>query len=57
MEGTVLKTNDVGNTFENVSLPNNRAVHLRDIDVFDKNRAIVMGISSPAKFYKTINGV
>ena len=55
-EGTVLKTYDGGNSWENVSVPNNSAVDFRDIEVFDKNRAIVMGISSPAKFYKTING-
>ena len=54
--GTVLKTNDGGNKWENVSVPNNIAVDFRDIEVFDKNKAIVMGISSPAKFYKTING-
>lgn len=54
--GTVLKTNDGGDTWENVSVPNSGEVDFRDIEVFDKNTAIVMGISSPAKFYKTING-
>ena len=38
--GTVLKTNDGGNTWENVSVPNNIAVDFRDIEVFDKNNAI-----------------
>jgi len=54
--GTVLKTSDGGNTWKNVSVPNSSDVDFRDIEVFDKNNAIVMGISSPAKFYKTLNG-
>jgi len=54
--GTVLKTSDGGNTWKNVSVPNSSRVDFRDIEVFDKNNAIVMGISSPAKFYKTLNG-
>ena len=54
--GTVLKTSDGGNTWKNVSVPNSSGVDFRDIEVFDKNNAIVMGISSPAKFYKTLNG-
>ena len=54
--GTVLKTNDGGDTWENISVPNSSDVDFRDIEVFDKNNAIVMGISSPAKFYKTLNG-
>ena len=54
--GTVLKTNDGGNTWENISVPNSSTVDFRDIEVFDKNTAIVMGISSPARFYKTKNG-
>ena len=54
--GTVLKTNDGGDTWENISVPNSSTVDFRDIEVFDKNTAIVMGISSPARFYKTKNG-
>ena len=54
--GTVLKTNDGGDTWENVSVPNAKDVDFRDIEVFGKNTALVMGISSPARFYKTKNG-
>ena len=32
-----------------------KELDFRDIEVFDKKTAIVMGISSPAKFYKTKN--
>jgi|TARA_B110000438_G_scaffold232953_1_gene228852 photosystem II stability/assembly factor-like uncharacterized protein len=55
-KGTVLKTTDGGNTWENISVPNSIETDFRDIEGFDKNTAIVMGISSPARFYKTKNG-
>jgi len=55
-QGTVLKTTDSGKTWENVSVPNRTETDFRDIEGFDKNTAIVMGISTPARFYKTENG-
>ena len=55
-QGTVLKTNDSGNTWENISVPNSTKIDFRDIEAFDDKTAIVMGISSPARFYKTNDG-
>ena len=55
-KGTVLKTNNSGDTWQNISVPNSNEIDFRDIEVFDKNTAIVMGISSPARFYKTKDG-
>lgn len=55
-QGTVLKTNDGGSTWEDVSVPNNTETDFRDIEAFDDKIAIVMGISTPARFYKTNDG-
>ena len=51
--GTVLRTVDGGENWENVSVPNMDKTDFRDVEGFDKNTAIVMGIASPARFYKT----
>ena len=51
--GTVLRTVDGGTNWENVSVPNMDKTDFRDVEGFDKNTAIVMGIASPARFYKT----
>ncbi|HCI16795.1 MAG TPA: oxidoreductase, partial [Candidatus Marinimicrobia bacterium] len=51
--GTVLRTVDGGANWENVSVPNMGKTDFRDVEGFDKNTAIVMGIASPARFYKT----
>ena len=51
--GTVLRTVDGGANWENVSVPNMDKTDFRDVEGFDKNTAIVMGIASPAQFYKT----
>lgn len=55
-QGTVLKTNDGGSTWKDVSVPNNTETDFRDIEAFDDKIAIVMGISTPARFYKTNDG-
>ncbi|MBC8346274.1 MAG: oxidoreductase [Candidatus Marinimicrobia bacterium] len=54
--GTVLRTINGGKTWENVSVPQMEKTDFRDIQGFDKNTAIVMGIASPARFYKTTDG-
>ena len=51
--GTVLRTVDGGANWENVTVPNMDKTDFRDVEGFDKNTAIVMGIASPARFYKT----
>ena len=54
--GTVLRTIDGGKNWENISVPNMEKIDFRDVEGFNKNIAIVMGIASPARFYKTTNG-
>ena len=54
--GTVLKTINGGRTWDDVSVPNSGKTDFRDIEGFDSNTAIVMGIDSPAQFYKTTDG-
>ncbi|MGY8780339.1 MAG: WD40/YVTN/BNR-like repeat-containing protein [Fidelibacterota bacterium] len=54
--GTVLLTVDGGKSWENVSVPNMNKIDFRDVEGFDKNTAIVMGIDSPSRFYKTTDG-
>ncbi len=54
--GTVLKTINGGDTWVDVSVPGADSLQFRDIEAFDSKTAIVMGIASPAKFYKTEDG-
>lgn len=54
--GTVLRTIDGGKDWENISVPNMEKIDFRDVEGFNKNTAIVMGIASPARFYKTTDG-
>lgn len=54
--GTVLRTIDGGKNWENISVPNIEKIDFRDVEGFNKNTAIVMGIASPARFYKTTDG-
>ncbi len=54
--GTVLRTINGGDTWINVSVPEADSIQFRDIEAFDENTAIVMGVASPAKFYKTEDG-
>ena len=54
--GTVLRTIDGGKNWENISVPNMEKIDFRDVEGFNKNTAIVMGVASPARFYKTTDG-
>ena len=54
--GTVLRTIDGGKNWENISVPNIEKIDFRDVEGFNKNTAIVMGVASPARFYKTTDG-
>ena len=54
--GTVLRTIDGGKNWENIPVPNMEKIDFRDVEGFNKNTAIVMGIASPARFYKTTDG-
>ncbi len=54
--GTVLRTIDGGDTWIDVSVPDADSIQFRDIEAFDAKTAIIMGVASPAKFYKTEDG-
>ncbi len=54
--GTVLRTINGGITWADVSVPASDSVQFRDIEAFNADTAIVMGVASPAKFYKTVDG-
>lgn len=55
-EGTVGRTIDGGATWTLLHIPAADAIDFRDIEAFDQNTALVMGVASPAKFYKTVDG-
>lgn len=54
--GTVLRTINGGETWLDVSVPGADSIQFRDIEAFNADTAIVMGIASPAKFYRTTDG-
>ena len=54
--GTVLRTVNSGETWLDVSVPGADSIQFRDIEAFSEDVAIVMGVASPAKFYKTVDG-
>ena len=54
--GTVLRTVNGGKSWKNVSVPHQDKTDFRDVEGFDKNSAIVMGIATPAQFFKTTDG-
>ena len=54
--GTVLKTINGGDTWLNVSVPGADSIQFRDIEAFSEDIAVVMGVASPAIFYRTFDG-
>ena len=54
--GTVAKSVDGGNTFTWMKVPGYEKTDFRDIEAFDENTAIIMGITAPAVLLKTIDG-
>lgn len=54
--GTVVRTVDGGQTWENVSVPKTDTIQFRDIEAFDENTAIVLSAGLPAVIYKTTDG-
>ncbi|MFA8342530.1 MAG: WD40/YVTN/BNR-like repeat-containing protein [Rhodothermaceae bacterium] len=55
-KGTILKSVNGGDTWQNVSPKNFAEKGFRDIHAWDKEKAIIMGIASPAIFLKTEDG-
>jgi photosystem II stability/assembly factor-like uncharacterized protein len=54
--GIVGKSTDSGNTWKYLSVKGYEKTDFRDIEAFDENTAIIMGIDCPARILKTING-
>ena len=54
--GTVGRTVDGGSTWRKIEVPEAEDVDFRDIEAFDENTAVIMGVASPAKFFKTEDG-
>lgn len=54
--GTVARSVDGGKTFEWLTVAGYEKRDFRDIEAFDKNTAIIMGISEPAIILKTKDG-
>lgn len=54
--GTVGKSLDAGKTWEWITVPGFEKNDFRDIEAFDKNTAVIMGISEPAYILRTTDG-
>ncbi len=54
--GSVARSTDGGNSFTWMKVPGYEKTDFRDIEAFDKNTAIIMGITNPAAIFKTTDG-
>jgi photosystem II stability/assembly factor-like uncharacterized protein len=54
--GTVLHTTDGGNTWMHSKVKGFETLDYRDIEAFDENTALIMGVDAPAFFFKTTDG-
>lgn len=54
--GTVGRSKDGGSTWKWISVKGYENTDFRDIEAFDKNTAVIMGIADPAVILRTING-
>lgn len=54
--GSVARSVDGGNTFTWLTIPGYEKNDFRDIEAFDENTAIIMGITQPAVLLKTTDG-
>ena len=54
--GSVARSTDGGNTFTWIKVSGYEKTDFRDIEAFDKDTAIIMGITTPAVILKTVNG-
>jgi len=54
--GSVARSVDGGNTFTWLTVPGYEKNDFRDIEAFDENTAIIMGITQPAVLLKTTDG-
>jgi len=54
--GTVLRTDNGGNSWQDVSVPGADSIDFRDIEGFTAEEAIILSAGSPGLIYKTIDG-
>lgn len=55
--GTVIRTVDGGQTWEKVTTPEGLVdIDYRDIEAFDENTAVVLGVGTPAYFFCVSSG-
>jgi photosystem II stability/assembly factor-like uncharacterized protein len=54
--GSVARSTDGGNSFTWIKVPGYEKMDFRDIEAFDSNTAIIMGITAPAVILKTKDG-
>src|SRR6478609_2546181 len=54
--GNVARSTDGGNTFTWMKVPGYEKNDFRDIEAFDSNTAVIMGITTPAVILKTKDG-
>jgi photosystem II stability/assembly factor-like uncharacterized protein len=55
-EGTLLRTADGGQNWQNVAPPDSSKSDFRDIEVFDADQALAMVAGLPARIYRTTDG-
>lgn len=55
-EGTVLRTTDSGNSWENISPKGYEELQFRDIHAFGKDTALILSAGLPAVICKTVDG-
>ncbi|HEU4420430.1 MAG TPA: YCF48-related protein [Planctomycetota bacterium] len=55
-EGTLLRTVDGGQNWQNVAPPDSSKSDFRDIEVFDADQALAMVAGLPARIYRTADG-
>ena len=56
--GTVLRTTNKGATWQSVGPPGTQALQFRDIEAFDRNRAVILsiGTGTDSRIYRTTDG-
>lgn len=54
--GSVARSTNGGNTWEWITVPGYEKRDFRDIEAFDENTAIIMGVAEPAVILKTTDG-
>lgn len=54
--GTIVRTNDQGKTWETQVIPGAESLDIRDLHVFDRNNVLAMTSGTPARLYRSSDG-